>query len=222
MKKTAFTLMAIFLCGCAHAPFKQISYVPVSRVDAQKIPAGFSQRLPERFELINSSVFTYRHMKFSCLGPARIDMPAESFTAIGMNQMGIKLFEMSFSNGIVKSEYVFPEIAKYGNFAAASGEDIKNMYLDRVPPAESSVITEKYRIIFRVPRENGFLDYVFAGKDNLLIEKNMFKNGRKIWSVFYYEYIVNKGKVFPAGIILKQYSHNYRLTVRLKEILENE
>lgn len=217
-KCIVLTLIILSSAGCATIPFQKINYVPLEGISPQMVRAKFAEKLPQRFELMNSTVFAYRHMKFSCLGPTRVDAKNQSFTVVGLNHVGVKLFEMSFNNELIDSKYVFPELTKHGDFAKAVCEDIKRIYLDRVPPVESNVIMEKYKLIFCAPEKNGFLEFVFAGKDNLLIEKHYYMNGRKLWSVFYYEYIFKNGKLFPAGVVLRHYGYNYYLVVRLKEI----
>jgi hypothetical protein len=215
-------LLVFSNAGCNTIPFQKINDVPLEGINPQMVRAQFAQRLPQKFELMNSTVFAYRHLKFSCLGPIRVDALNRSLTVVGLNQVGVKLFDLSVNHEVIESKYIFPELTKHGDFAKAVCEDIKRIYLDRLPPAESIAILKKYKLIFRAPKRDGFFEYVFAGKDNLLIEKHCYMNGCKLWSVFYYEYIVKNGKVFPAGVILRHYGYNYCLVVRLKEIRESE
>ncbi|TRZ93711.1 hypothetical protein D4R78_07955 [bacterium] len=222
MRKIITILFTLFLCGCSSIPFKRIEYVSLEGIEPQVVRLQFSQRIPQSFEVVNSTVFAYRHLKLSCLGPTHVDTLKQNFSVVGLNYVGMKLFELSFKNGTVDSKYIFPELAKRGDFAQAVCEDIKKIYFDRIPASESSVIQKRHKIIFRQAQSGGFLEYVFAGRDNLLIEKNSYANGRKLWSVFYYEYVVNEKKVFPVGIILRHYPYNYQLVVRLKEIRESE
>ena len=63
------------------------------------------------------------------------------------------------------------------------------------------------------------MEYVFAGKDNLLVEKRFLKGRKKIWSVCYYEYFFDAGKVYPRGIIFNNYAYSYKLIVNLKDII---
>ncbi|MFA5087652.1 MAG: hypothetical protein WC552_01305 [Candidatus Omnitrophota bacterium] len=221
-KKAGIIFFVLFLCGCSSVPFKRVSYVPLADRDPAKLREDFARKWPQRFEVTNSSVFGYRWMKFSSFGPLRVDTLKKSFTVAGLNPLGVKLFELDFANGTVDARYVFPELAKHGDFAKASGEDIKNIYLDCLPPPDSKVIVGQYRIVFRAPVPDGFLDYVFAGEDNLLIEKHFYKNNHKLWSVFYYEYVFRGGKVIPAEIIFRHHAHHYILTVKLKEIIKIE
>ena len=54
--------------------------------------------------------------------------------------------------------------------------------------------------------------------DGVLVEKRYYENGRKIWTVSYYEYRRENGKLYPDGIILEHHEYGYRLVVRLREI----
>ena len=222
MRKIITILLALLMCGCSRIPFKRMEYVSLEGIKPEVVRSQFAQRLPQGFEVLNSAVFTYGQQKIACLGPTHVDTLKQTFTVVGMNHMGVKLFELSFNNGTIDEKYVFPGLAKQGDFATTLCEDIRRIYFDRIPDHESSVIQKKYTIIFRQAQRDGFLEYVFAGRDNLLIEKRCYVNGRKLWSVFYYEYVVNKGKIFPSGVILRHYLHHYYLVIRLKEIRESE
>ena len=223
MRKFIILVLIIFSnAGCSTIPFQKINYVPLEDINPQMVRDQFAQRLPQRFELMNSVVFAYRHQKFSCLGLIRVDALNQRLTVVGMNHVGVKLFDLSFNNEVIESKYIFSELTKHGDFAKTVCEDIKRTYLDWVPPAESNVILEKYKIIFRAPKKDGFLEYVFAGKDNFLIEKHCYMNGRKLWSVFYYKYLLKNRKVFPVEVIVRHYGYNYYLVARLKEVRESE
>ena len=208
--------------GCSTLPFQKTNYVSLEGINPEIVRAQFAQRLPHRLEVINSIVFAYRHLKISCLGPLYIDTLTQYIAVVGLNYVGVKLFELKCDQGAIDVTYLFPELATRNDFAKAVCEDIKKMYCDRIPPPGSKVILEKYKLIFRAPKSDGILEYVFAGRNNLLIEKSFSMDGHKLWSVAYYEYMVKKGKVFPQGIILRQYQYKYNLVVRLKEIRESE
>ena len=52
----------------------------------------------------------------------------------------------------------------------------------------------------------------------MLIEKRYYEKNRLLWSIFYYEYRQDHGKLYPGGIILRNYRFGYNLVVRLKEV----
>jgi hypothetical protein len=213
---------SVCIIGCSSVPFKRAERARLEGIDPQEVRLRFAKALPQKFDVMNSIVFAYHHRKISCLGPTRVDIPAQGFTVVGLNHVGVTLFELLMHNGRVEPKYIFPELAARGDFATAVSEDIKRIYFERVPPPESKMIPGKYAVIFRAPKDGGFLEYVFAGRDRFLVEKSYYVNGRKLWSVSYYEYASKEGKIFPAGIMVRHYRYDYRLTVRLKEIRESE
>ncbi len=222
--RTCITLLltAFITSGCHTVPFQKTHYMPLKGVDPAQVRAQFIDRLPASFETINSTVFAYRFLKVSCLGPARIDIVNNRFTVIGMNHVGVKLFELNYTNGAIGETYVFPELQKHENFAKGVCEDIARIYLDLVPPETAHIVLKKRKVIFRAHADGGVMEYIFAGPDQYLTEKRFCKDGRKIWSVRYYEYTSDHGKVFPGGVVLRHYGYNYYLVIRLKEILEHE
>jgi hypothetical protein len=92
------------------------------------------------------------------------------------------------------------------------------MYFDRLPGSDATVSQERYRIVFRQQAGDGEVEFVFAGIEGALVEKHYCERGRKIWSVAYYEYRRENGKLYPNGIILNHHQYGYRLLVRLREI----
>jgi len=222
MNRILIILCLTAICGCAGVPFKPVERVSMEGLQPGMVLERFAGQLPQRFTVLNSTVFAYRTLKFSCIGPLQADTAGQAFTVVGMNHVGVKLFELRLSAGAVEARYVFPELTKHGDFARAVCDDIQKIYFDRVPAADASVVRERDKIIFRRSSNGGSLEHVFAGRDNLLVEKHYSVNGRRLWSVFYYEYRRQQGKVFPGGIVLRNYRYGYYLAVRLKEIAESE
>lgn len=212
----AFT---VFICGCSSIPFKHLDYTPFNGVDPQVLRSSFSDKLPQEFELLNSAIFRYLYFNFSALGITRIDTNKRILKVVGFNHLGVMLFELSLdNNGKVDCIYALPEFTKHGDFATAVLSDIKKIYFDRVPSLFAEVKKEKYRIVYRDRLKDAVTDYVFSGEGRFLAEKNYYEKGRKIWSVFYYEYEFRDGKIYPKGIMFKQHKYGYKLLIRLKEI----
>jgi hypothetical protein len=218
MKILFVSLLILTCCGCATIPFKATEHVPLKNVNPQEVIAKFSAMLPREFEVLSSIVFSYRFFSFLAIGYTRIDQPNASFTVSCINPAGIKLFEFSGSGDKLKRLFVMDELAKKGDVATAVAGDIKRIYLDRLPAQAATVKIEKYRMIFSQPLPKARLEYVFAGANKLLVEKNYYEDGKKIWSVFYYEYVTKNNKLYPSGIIFKHYRYHYKLISRLKEI----
>jgi hypothetical protein len=220
MARKLVIILAVLICGCSSIPFRHLDYIVFDSVDPQALRSDYSDKLPEEFELLNSAIFRYSGFQFSALGVTRIDTPDNSLSVVGFNHLGVKLFEVSLnSEGKVGCRYVLPEFKKHKDFSAFIANDIKKIYFGRVPLSSAEVKKEKYKVIFRDRlNKDAVAEYIFSGEGNFLAGKNYYDHDRKIWSVFYYEYIFKDGKIYPSGIVLKDYKYGYKLLIRLKEI----
>jgi len=213
-------LYILCLTGCASIPFQKTALVPVGLFDPADVRQQFAGSLPSEFQLVTTIEFMYkRHSIPSAIGYIDADIKNKSFTVAGINPIGgCTLFELSMEKDRVDCRFAIEEFTRHGDFANAVADNIKKAYFDCIPAADANVFKKKYTIIFRQPKVSGTMEYVFAGADKVLIEKNYYENNRKVWSVFYYEYQNVNKKLYPAGIIIKHYQYKYNLIVRLLEI----
>ncbi len=213
-------LSILFIAGCNNIPFQKTSYVPLESVVPLTVLKQFKNRVPENFQLLNTIVFKYNWNKFSAVGYIDINTREKLFTVVCINPMGIKLFELSGNKDGVTQHFALEEFTRKGNLASTVGEDIKRIYFDLVPSSEAKIKKEKNQIIFSQPLGAGMIEYVFAGSDGYLIEKNYYNDNELSWRVSFYEYQQKNGKIYPGGVILKNYKYKYSLTVKLKEIID--
>jgi hypothetical protein len=212
--------MLLLITGCTSIPFHETPLVSLDTADTSAIVERFKADSPEEFQLLNTIVFEYQWRKFSGLGLVAVNMKDRTFSIACINQLGVNLFELTGNKDGVTTVFVMPEFTKQGDFGAAVGEDIKRIYFDLLPSSDAKIEREKYRIVFRQSTGLGRMEYIFAGPEGNLIEKNYYEDGATIWTVSYYEYTRNKGKLYPTGTILKNNKYGYRLIVKLKEIQE--
>lgn len=213
-------LSIVFLSGCSSVPFQKTAYVPLNEDDPSIIIERFKDNLPGRFQLINTIVFMYNWNTFSGIGYIDINTREEKFTVVCINPIGIKLFEISGDKDGVVQHFVLDKFAGEGDFVNAVGEDIKRIYFDLVPSLKAEIKKKKFQVMTRQPWGSGIVEYIFAGADGYLVEKNYYEKDILNWRVSYYEYRQKDGKIYPRGIILKNYKYRYSLTVRLKEIVD--
>jgi hypothetical protein len=213
-------LLIIFLAstGCSSIPFKSIDYVALDDLNPDNLRLEFKAVLAQKLEVINSIVFEYKWHSFSALGYTQLDLENNTFQVSCMNPVGIKLFELTGNRKEVRSSFVLNELLQRGDLPQAVGEDIRRIYFDLVPLAQAKIKKDKYRIIFSQPSGAGQMEYIFAGRNHWLIEKHYSEKNRKLWSVFYYDYLMDKGKLYPSALILKHHRFGYNLIIRLKEI----
>ncbi len=204
--------------GCRSIPFKPTALVPVQNITPGEIRDDFAAGLPEKFEILNSVIFQYGRNSFVALGYTSADMKNKIFTATGLSPAGIKLFDLSGNDTGVETKFMLPEFSAKGDVTKAIAESIRWIYFDRVPPASAKIIKKEKQIIFREPIPDGMIEYIFAGAGNRLAEKHCYRNGRRFFSIFYYEYLRNNSKLYPQGIVFKHHQYRYQLRLRLQQI----
>jgi hypothetical protein len=210
----------LLLCACSTAPFRETELVPLDHLRPAEVLARFREGLPERFRVLNATVFDMAGRRVAALGVTEVDRVAGTFGVVAMNAMGVKLFELTGDGSQVAERFMLPGFIQQEGAAQAIGEDIRRVWLGVLPSAAAAVNRERTRIVFRETSGQGTMEYVFAGADGHLVEKRHRDDERTVWRVRYYEYRTNGGKVFPMGIVYSNERYGYRLEITVKEILE--
>jgi hypothetical protein len=212
-------LLQVLVAACVRVPFQDTKLVSLESEDPRNMVERFKTSLPASFQLLTTVVFEYNSRKFSGIGTVEINSSDGVFKVAAMNPMGVKLFELSGDQQSVTNRYSIADFSRYGDIATAVGNDIRRIYFDLVPGPEASIWKRKYKLIFRQSSGPGHLEYIFAGTNGDLIEKNYYDEGGIVWRASYYEYRDQDGNRWPQGIVFIHYQYGYRLTIRQKELL---
>ena len=220
MRVLALIGLGVFwISACTTVPFQEVALVSVEQVDPETVRERFAVALPERFLIVNTVTFEFKGQEFAAIGYTDVDTSRETFTVVGLHPAGgLKLFELSGDSENAKCTFALEEFTRWGDFSLVVAEDTRRMYLDRIPGPDAKSSKEKSRILFKQQAGDGDIEYVFGGADGVLVEKRYYEGWSRIWSVSYYDYRRENGKLYPAGIILEDHGRRYRLIVRLREI----
>jgi hypothetical protein len=211
-------IILLLIAGCAGIPFKSAPVISMEKADPGLVKEQFSLMLPGRFQIISTIAFEYKGESISFIGYSDIDTKEKIFTVAGINQVGIKLFEITGNSDKTELKFAIEEFTKKGNFTEAVAGDIRKIYFNRLPSDSSKVYKKKHEIVFVQDEPGAVIEFVFAGPGNLLVEKRCIVDNQAIWRINYYEYREKNGKLHPAGIILDNIKYGYKLIMRLKEI----
>lgn len=212
-------LLALLLAaGCTSVPFRETPAASLGEVDSARLLADFRARLPERFQLLNSVVFEFAGMSFMGIGYLNVDRGDGTFHVTCLNPLGVQLFELAGDRSAIETRSVLAPLMRYGDLPTAVGTDIRRIFLDLVPAPDAQVWRMERSVGFWQRAGEGRVQYLFAGPDRDLVEKNYYENSEIVWGVSYYEYVEQGGKRYPRGIVLTNYQRGYRLTVRQKEV----
>lgn len=223
MKRSVFYLFTgILLCGCASVPFEPVPLNSVAGLNAAEVRKSFRNNAAEHFSVLESVVIRYRGREMTALGYTEVNEASDMIAVAGVTPVGLKIFEVKSGQGDLKYSFSFPQIKKgmdQKKIAEAIAEDIRRIYLGRVPLPQAEVFKIKDKIFYHQPSGNGFMEFDFGGPGTRLIEKR-FKEGKKIiWKVRYFDYLEKGGKDYPSKIYFENYGRKYKVTLRLKEIL---
>lgn len=220
MKRLALAAMVLAsVAGCSTVPFRAAEPVRMDNVEPASVLERFRESMPVRFRLMSSIVFEFSWNKVSALGITEVDRREGTFTAMAMNPLGVKLFELSGTAERVTAAFIMEAFPRRDDAGAAIGEDIRRIYFGLLPSPSAKADRERYRIVFRELSGPGMMEYVFAGADGLMVEKKYVEADETVWKASYYEYRRSGGKAFPMGIVFDNYRYGYRLVVKVKEIL---
>ena len=212
-------LAAVLCAGCATpVPFKEIERVPVAGMDPEKVRRAFAEAIPNRCKVANTAVFSMWGRQQTGIGYASLDADARAFSVTCMNPIGVKLFDLKGDDESISCRLAVAGVERKDDFARAAAADVRDIYFDLAPGPNARVRKTRDSIVFRETRGEAGTEYVFGGSAGVLVEKRMGSRRR----VRYFEYVERAGKLFPRGIILDDDRYGYRLTIRLKEILEND
>ena len=218
MPTVFLALAALWLSGCATAPFPQPEPYAATAVAPEEVPAAFAERLAPRYEQVQALVFRFYLREIAALGYLSVDVPARTFAMACLNPVGIKLFELVGTNGTVAARFVAPEIEKHGGeLAQAAGTDLMRAYFDWRPPAGATGRQTHNRLIFTAADAAGRTEYRYAGRDGFLAEKIRFEGRRVLWKVEYRDYRRGAEGWIPTGLVIHNRRYGYRLVAKAKE-----
>jgi hypothetical protein len=192
---------------------------------AQTVPAAdvakrFDTSLAPRFEEQNALVFHHRWVDIAAVGVAAVDRETRSLAVTCMTPLGVKIFEVVYTNGVMSRSFVMPALAdKAGPLASSAGADLMFAYFDLLPPSTAAWHMTKDRLVFKASDAEGVTEYRYAWGDGKLAEKirREKKNGL-IRRVEYRAYTMTDLGLVPTALRIQNGQRGYSIDVsRCKE-----
>jgi hypothetical protein len=208
----------VLAAGCTHVPFQETQRVSFEAVNPKSVVEHFAANSPENFQVLTSVVFEYSWQSFMGLGYVDVNRQNGTFKVVGLNPLGVQLFELSGDRDTIVTHTVLPSLMQYGDLPTAVGTDIRRIYFDLVPSDTAQISKSASSVTFRQPCGAGVMEYEFAGKGQELVAKVYYENDDVVWRISYYEYREQNGKKYPQGIVMINHKYGYQLTVRQKEL----
>ncbi len=209
-------LLGCGLAGCASIPFAVPEPTATRQLAATELLGTGWDADGKVFRLRQSGLFEAHGRRLVLDGLIQLDTPKQSARLVGMNELGVKIFDLSVTPTVTIENFLLPELAATPGLAAAVGGAVRRIYLAPRPAATDrlTIGAEEYRLDRRT--DGGVLTFTFGGREPLL-QRTRMKSAAEDWQVGYYEYRFLAGRWLPGGVILEDRRAGYRLTLWLEE-----
>jgi hypothetical protein len=214
------SLCLALLAGCAPAlPFASTPTAPTRQLTAQALidPVWTG----EAWRIRQSALFEFRGARVPMAGFLLFDPRRRTARLVGLNDMGVKLFDLEVSPEGFQEHFLLPELGRYPQLTRAVADSVRRIFLAPQPEADDllHIGSSDYRLSRSADgRQTTFL---FGGPAAALLEKNS-QGGGEDWRVRYFEYRPEGAFMVPGGILLEDRLAAYRLTLWLDEVKRDE
>ena len=192
-------LLPVFLLAFASCR----SLPPLAPGDAVRVPVVFEATLPVSFDAQQTMVFEFKPhwwwptIRMTSLGYATVNRKTGDYAVVCLSPMGMKLFDVARSNGVVATHTMFPMGGDPAAAGKAISDDISNLYFNLVPRADASLKQKGNRLVFRGDRN----EYEFDNATGRLVRKEVRDHGVRSTLVFS-DYRVENGSCYPGLMTL--------------------
>jgi hypothetical protein len=207
--------------GCSSVPFRETRLVPTRPLTTLELIRGSWISAPVKLLVRQSVLFEFQGSRVPMAGVMRLDLPGKTARVAGLNDMGLKLFDLTVEREGFQAHFLAPELRQYPRFAEVVAESVRRIFLSPLPQGgeERRTTAETYRLT--AGRGDGRVDYLFGGSGPELLEKSVSAAGER-WRVHFYEYGLRAGMVFPGGAVLEDDTAGYRLTLWVESVEQSD
>lgn len=220
---TCLALAALLLAGtaCSSVPFRPTRLTPTGPSTAAALTEGLWDAGNGTYLIRHSALFEFQGMRTPLAGVMRLDTGRKSARLVGMNEMGVKLFDLAIDRSSHEALFIMPELASYPGFAEAVAASVQRIFLSAGPARDDAltVTPRSYRLSGN--RDGKTLLFTLGGKHGQLLEKSCSGPGEE-WRVRYYEHQWQQLLPIPRGIVLDDERAGYRLTLWIESVEQSD
>ena len=210
--------MLLLASACATARFPATELTPTRPASAAQLSAALWDAGTESLMVRQSALFEVHGMQGPIAGIMKLDLASRSARLVGMNDMGVKLYDISVDPELSQAHFIIADLARYPGFAEAVATSVRRIFL-APEPAAGDLLEQapKSYLLTRASASGSRLSFTMGGADAQLLEKTC-RGDRESWRVRYYQYQRRQGRLFPGGIVLDDDQAGYRLTLWIESV----
>jgi len=225
MKRLHRLLLAtllLLMSACATVPFVRTELTPTVPRSAAALTGALWSAGSGSLLIRQSALFELQGLRVPIAGIMKLDLAAQEARLVGMNDMGVKLYDLSVTATTSTAHFIVPELARYPGFSEAVALSVRRIFLTPQPaPGDSLERTKTRYLLTRKSSDGGTFRFTFGGAEAQLLEKSS-QGPAESWRVRYYQYQPRHGRFFPGGIVLDDERAGYRLTLWIESVEKSD
>ena len=211
-------VLMLMMSACTTVPFVSTELIPTTPRSAAELSATLWNSGRGSLMIRQSALFEFEGARVPIAGIMKLDLAGKGARLIGMNDMGVKLYDISVDANSSRANFIIPDLASYPGFTEAVADSVRRIFLAPEPSPDDSVErTSTTYLLTRKRGDDGTIRFTLGGVDAQLLEKS-FQGAAESWQVRYYQYQRQQGLLFPGGILLEDKRAGYRLTLWIESV----
>lgn len=205
--------LMLMMTACTTVPFKATELVQTTPRTAAELVGALWNSGTGSLMIRQSALFEFEGAQVPVTGVMKLDLAGKSARLVGMNDMGVKLYDISITETSSQANFIIPYLDIYPGFSEAVAVSVRRIFLSPEPATDDSV--ERTSSTYLLTRERGdgtSIRFILGGTDLQLLEKYC-RGPAESWRVRYYQYQRRQGQLFPSGILLEDKRAGYSLTL---------
>lgn len=215
MKRSIFFLLFLLMTGCAQLPFTPAPVVPTRQLAAETLLQSLWTGGDQIWRIRQTALFELRGAKVPMDGFLRLDSGQGEARLVGLNDLGVKLFDLSVTPEGYEEHYLFPDLARIPGVSGAIAGAVRHIFLEPQPARTDTLEIGKTEYRLKRTGTEQVL-FIFGGPGANLLEKRV--QGDEAWRARYFNYRPVGTAQVPGGILLEDERGGYRLTLWLEEV----
>lgn len=204
--------------GCARLVLEPGERVPTRPTSAEALAAKVWTTKPGIRYLRQTALFESGGVKVAADGLLRFDPAARTARLVALNEVGLKLFDLTVTQDSVAENFLLPDLAKAQGFSAAVATCLRAVFLAYEPRGSDRLETgpETHELSRR--DGDGRLTCVFGGEETLLLKE--YEGEEQSWSVRFFDYRPEGSLLLPGRTVFADRRAGYRVSLWLREVKE--
>ncbi|WP_260749985.1 DUF3261 domain-containing protein [Geoalkalibacter halelectricus] len=159
-----------------------------------------------------------RGREFQMIGLMELDTGKNEARLVGLNEFGVKLFDLEVTENDVTEHYLLPQISRFPQLSEAVGLSLRRIFLFPAPAPDQDALSYSaggYRLAG--DRGEQKVLFQFGGDPVRLIEKTVYQ-GPEHWRVVFFDYQKSPQGDYPGRILLEDRQAGYRLELNIESV----